>query len=227
MWFWLKKSATRRRRKGKRDLSWEELCANDARRAVLETSKKDVEFRKFFISSLVGTQEPSEPRRRRQDSMAVLDQIMASEESLDRFAEIELLKYRKSGQAGPEQEIAEKKLPETEVGDKAVGVTGEGGEKHGFNLTALLQNPLVNDILGIIAMALLVRAARFIGKRLALAQNQSTTKAVENLYVVLVDGKLSSVTETQYKEWEAQGKLVPAAPASETGTQPEAPPHAP
>ena len=49
MWFWRKKQAAKRRRK-KRNLSWEELNANDARRVVLETSKKDVEFRKYFVN---------------------------------------------------------------------------------------------------------------------------------------------------------------------------------
>ena len=252
MWFSRKKHATRRRRKEKRNLSWEELSANDARRVVLETSKNDANFRNDFILSQVGRQEPPDLQRRRRLSMveeeklrervarlnstrraAVLNQIMASEESLDRFAEIELLNFRKSGQMGPEQEIADKKLPETEVADEAGGATGKRGEKHGFDLTALLQNPLVNDILGIIAIALLVRLARFIGRRLAPAQNQSATEATEKLYVVLVHGKLLPVTETQYKEWEAQGRLIPtaapqppAAPSSETGTQPEAPPHA-
>lgn len=256
MWAWLRKHATRRRRKEKRNLSFAELCANDARRFVLGTSQKDAEFRKSFISSLVGRQEPSDIQRRRQGSMvqeeklgerlnrkgpsaemAVLDQIMASDESLDRFAEIELLNYRKLGQSALEQENADNKLPEeglpeTKVGDEAGGVTGERGKKHGFDLTALLQNPLVNDILGIIAMVLMIRVLRFFNERPALAQKQGATEAPERLYVVLVDGKLSPVTETQYKEWEAQGKLAPtaapqspAAPASETGTQPEAPSH--
>ena len=257
MWAWLRKHATRRRRKEKRNLSFAELCANDARRFVLGTSQKDAEFRKSFISSLVGTQEPSELQRRRQGSMvqeeklgerlnrkgpsaemAVLDQIMASDESLDRFAEIELLNYRKLDQSALEQENADNKLPEeglpeTKVGDEAGGVTGERGEKHGFDLTALLQNPLVNDILGIIAMVLMVRGLRFIGKSLALAGKQRAAEAAEKQYVVLVEGKPLPVTETQYKEWEAQGRIIPTAapqpppaPSSETGTQPEAPRHA-
>jgi hypothetical protein len=248
MWPWNKKHTTRRRRKEKKELSWEELGANDARRFVLGTSQKDAEFRKSFISSLVGTQEPSELQRRRQGSMvqeekleerlnrkgpsaemAVLDQIMASDESLDRFAEIELREYHKrSGKAGPEQENVGGKLPAerdlAETGEPG-GDTREKRERHGFDLAALLQNPLVKDILSIVAVALMVRVLRFIGKRVALANKQGMTEATEKLYVVLVDGKLSSVTETQYKEWEAQGRLIlttapqpPAAPASETGT---------
>lgn len=245
MLFWRKKQA-RRRRRDKRNLSWEELNAKDARRVVLETSKKDVKFREFFVYSLAGTLEPLALLRRRQRAMieeekvkeqlarlktasggAVLDQIMASEESLDLFAEIELMNYRKSRQAGLAQESTGKECSETEVADQK-------GAQHGFNLTALLQNPVVKDVLGIIAIALLVWLLRFVVERLALAQNQSTTGAVEKRYVVLVDGKLEPVTETQYREWEAQGKLVPVetpqlppAPASETGPPPEAPPQTP
>jgi hypothetical protein len=121
MWFWKRKHAIRRRRKEKKDQSWAELGANDARRTVLKISKKDADFRKAFIFSQVGQQEPSELQRNRQDSMVqeeklkerlnrltsgvrmvVLDEILASNESLERFAEIELCKYyRKSGKVRP------------------------------------------------------------------------------------------------------------------------------
>ena len=103
---------------------------------MLETSKKDVEFRKYFVYCLAGTLEPPELQRRRQRSMveeeklrervarlnstrraAVLDRIMASEKSLDRFAEIELMKYRKSRQASPEEESTGKELSGTEIAD--------------------------------------------------------------------------------------------------------------
>lgn len=245
MWAWLKKHATRRRRKEKKVLSWEELGANDARRFVLGTSQKDAEFRKSFISSLVGTQEPSELQRRRQGSMVqeekvrervdlltsparmgMLDKILASDESLDRFAEIELREYyKRSGKAGPEQEnvggklLAERDHAETDE----PGGDGERCERHGFDLAALLQNPLVNDMFGIFAIVLMIRVLRFFYERFALAQKQGATEAPEKLYVVLVDGKLSPVTETQYREWEAQSRIIPAtaprppiSPSSET-----------
>jgi len=259
MWLWKRKHATRRRRKERKDLSWVELGANDARRFVLKTSKNDADFRKAYVLSQVGQQEPSELQRSLQDSMVqeeklrerwnrltsnarmvVLEKILASNESLERFGEIELSKYyRKSGKARPGQGNVGKKLPveqdipETEGGDEPGGDTGERGESDGFDLTALLQNPFAKAMLAIIAVVLMVKVLRFVGRRLALAHNQGATEATEKLYVVLVHGKLLPVTETQYKEWEAQGRLIPtaapqppAAPSSETGTQPEAPPHA-
>ena len=164
--------------------------------------------------------------------MVVLDEILASNESLERFAEIELWKsYRKSGKVGKEQgnvgtkPPVEQNLPETEVDDEPGSDAGERGKSDGLDLTALLQNPFVKVMLTIIAVVIMVKVLRFVGRRLALAHNQGATEATEKLYVVLVDGKFLPVTETQYKEWEAQGRLIPttappppAAPSSETGT---------
>ncbi len=252
LWFWKKKPA--RRRREKKVLSREELWADDARRDVLKTCREDEKFRKDFVLSAVGTQEPSEALRACQESlvakqkldervhsinsprrMSVLDKILASEETLNRFAEFELLAYYgKSGKAPPKQQTADSELVTIDWLSEVSDNDDAGDESVGFDLAALIQNPFVKVILGIIAFVLCVRLLRFLMTRSAPTSDQLAAGAAQDLYyVILIDGKPQPIPEKQYKEWQDQGKIVPAvlalpppqmpsAPA--IGTAPQAPP---
>jgi hypothetical protein len=231
LWFWKKKPA--RRRREKKVLSREELWADDARRDVLKTCRDDEKFRKDFVLSAVGTQEPSEALRACQESlvakqkldervhsinsprrMSVLDKILASEETLNRFAEFELLAYyRKSGKTPPEQQTADSELVTIDWLSELPDSDDAGDESVGFDLAALIQNPFVKVILGIIAFVFCVRLLRFLMTRLALSSNQLAAGAAQDLYyVILIDGKPQPIPERQYKELQDQGKIVAALP---------------